>query len=223
VTLWTAAFFLLENPTMCADTRARVDSAQRAQLLARRAVVAAPGQSAPLDTIDVAVGPGVTLRVDTFTVHGLESVPDGVEQSIVRRRGTLLPYSARLDKGYTSLLVVVADSASAATGTFVVDGRMVVAAVAEPELRDEMKPLFSLMRAELTSKNPLAAFVAVECEIERVNRTYPATAERWIKETEARAVNPEKDRKAMLRLNDALGGHVFSGCAKDRTMYPGTP
>ncbi|CAN5863392.1 hypothetical protein BH11GEM1_BH11GEM1_20350 [soil metagenome] len=90
--------------------------------------------------------------------------------------------------------------------------------------------MLHVVRRRLTAAAPYRmprlrrlAFVAVECEMERLQKEYPATAERWIDEVQERAHDPAKDMKAMRRFDDAMGGHVFGGCSEDRKRYPATP
>jgi hypothetical protein len=223
-TVWSSVLLMLESPTMCADSRATVDSAMRADRDQRAASSRSKGATnAPLDSVMIGAGPGVTLRVDTLVVRGTENEPEGVVRILRRPLGSTLRYEARLAAGYDGLKVLVGDTVAAATGSIVLDETSVIVAVAQPKPRPETKRLYELMRAELTSKNPLAAFVAVECEMDRLQKAYPATAERWIGEVQARAHDPEKDGRAMRRFDEAMGGHEFGGCEDDRRRYPATP
>ncbi len=223
-TVWSSVRLMLEGPTMCADSRAFLDSAARASRisrLARRST--APGDAPLLDSVVVMAGPGVTLTVDTLVVRGTEKEPDGVIRILRLPLGSSIRYVARVAPGYEELQVSVSDTLAAEKGTMVLDTTSVIMAVARPRLRVETKRLYELLRAELTSKNPHLAFVDVECEIERLNTAYPGTAERWIDEVQARAHDPQKDGKAMRRLDAALGGHMFGGCAEDRKQSPKAP
>jgi len=222
-TVWSSVLLMLENPTMCADSRATLDSAMRADRQQRVASSRSKGANdAPLDSVMVGAGPGVTLRVDTLVVRGADNESDGVVKILRRPLGSTVRYEARLEAGYDGLKVLVEDTLAAATGNIVLNGTSVIIAVAQPKARPETRRLYELMRAELTSKNPLAAFVAVECEMDRLQKVYPATAERWIAEVEARAHDPEKDGRAMRRFDEAMSGHEFGGCEDDRRRYPAT-
>ena len=176
-----------------------------------------------LDSVVVEAGPGAIIRVDTLVVRGTEREPHGVDRVLVRRRGTSVRYEVRADAGYDSVAVAVGDTIAPATGTIVVNDGILLAAIGHAKPRSETKHLYDLMRAELVSKQPIAAFVAVECEMERLKSEYPATADRWIAEVSERAHDPESDAKAMRRLDDALNGHEFGGCTWDRSRYRAAP
>ena len=175
-----------------------------------------------LDSVIVLAGPGVTLRVGTLVVRVTEKEPEGVAESLRAPLGTTLHYSAQVHPEYESLKVFVADTVAAVKGTIVLDETIMIVAAAQLRPRAETNRLYELLRAELTSKTPLLAFVAVECEMERLRVQYPEKAERWIHDVGARAHDPEKDGKGMRRLDDAMGGHVFGGCADDLKRYPAT-
>jgi hypothetical protein len=224
-TLWSSVSLMLERTMMCADSRAVVDSAARAsrdeRLASRRS--RSSGGAPRLDSVAVMAGPGVTLRVDTLVVRATEKEPEGVVKILRRPVGSTLHYDTRVAPEYEALKVFVADTMAAATGTMVLDTTSIIAAVAQPRPRPETRRLYELLRAELTSNNPLPAVAGAECEIERLFKEYPATASRWIDEAQARAHDPEKDAKAMRRLDAAMGGHLFGGCAEDRKRYPAAP
>ena len=223
-TVWSSVLLMLESPTMCADSRASLDSAMRADRDQRFASSRSKGTSnTPLDSVMVGAGPGVTLRVDTLVVRATENEPEGVVRILHRPLGSTVRYEARLAAGYDGLKVLVEDTVAAATGSIVLNGMTVITAEALPKPRPETTRLYELMRAELTSKNPLAAFVAVECEMDRLQKAYPAKAERWIAEAQARAHDPEKDGRAIRRFDEAMSGHEFGGCEDDRRRYPATP
>jgi len=57
----------------------------------------------------------------------------------------------------------------------------------------------------------------------RLTTAYPKTAERWIAQVSERAHNPERDQKAIRRMEDALNGHEFEGCERDRLHYGTSP
>lgn len=223
-TVWSSVTLLLEGATMCADSRAAEEAAARADRdarLARRR--ARPAGGAPvLDSVVVIAGPGVTIRVDALVVRGIEKEPDGVVRILRRPLDSTIRYDVTVAPAYEALRVVAGDTAAAPKGTFVLDSTSMLVAMAQPRPRAETKRLHELMRAELTSKAPLVAFVAVECEMERLRKQYPATADQWIEDAQARAHDPEKDAKAMRRFDDAMGGHVFGGCAEDLKRYPAT-
>jgi len=220
-TLWSSVM-MLAPATMCADSRAVLDSATRARRDVRVATRRSSGATS-LDSVVVVAGPGVTIRVDSLVVQGTEMEPDGVMKVLRRPRGSTIRYDVRVAPAYEGLQVLASDTVAAGKGTIVLDTTTLLLAVARPRPRAETKRLYELLRAELTAKNPHAAYVAVECELERLLKEYPATAERWIDEVTARAHDPEKDAKAMRRFDAALGGHAFGGCAEDRKQSPVAP
>ena len=222
VTVWSASYLMLGQPTMCADSRAALEvgmRAMRAEQSASRPVKVGNGP----DSIVVEAGPGTIIRLDTLVVRGTEGEPDGVRRVLMRPRGSRLHYEVQPAAGYDSVDVVVGDSLAPRSGTLIVDGESAIGALGHEKPRPETNRLYELMRAELVSKNPLAAFVAVECEMERLTTAYPRTAERWIAQASERAHNPERDRKAIRRMEDALNGHEFEGCERDRVHYGTAP
>lgn len=218
VTVWSASLLMLEGPTMCADSRAALDAEIRT--MRRKELASLPARAADaLDSIIVVAGPGAIIRVDTLVVRGTEREPEGVKRVLKRARGSRLHYDVHADAGYDAVDVMALDSIAPATGTLVVDGESLLAAAGRAKPRPETKRLYDLMRAELMAKNPLAAFVAVECEMERLRKAYPETADQWIAQVNERAHDPAKDGKAVRRVEDALDGQEFGGCAYDRKHY----
>ena len=208
--------------TMCADSRAALDVGMRAIQQEQNASRPTKGGNA-LDSVVVEAGPGAIIHLDTLVVRGTERAPDGVRSVLMRPRGSRLHYEVQFGQGYDSVAVIVGDSLAPSSGTLIVDGPSAMGALAHEKPRPETNRLYELMRAELVSKNPLAAYVAVECEMERLQKAYPETAERWIDQVSERAHNPETDRKAIRRLEDALDGHEFGGCEHDRKHYGVAP
>jgi hypothetical protein len=83
--------------------------------------------------------------------------------------------------------------------------------------------LYGLLRRQLTTTDPISAHVAVECETERLLRAFPDSGKTLIDAAEQRAIDPTRDAKALRRIDDALSGHSFGGCAEDRNAYPKKP
>lgn len=221
VTAWSSVE-MLERATMCTDSRlAETSAANRrrdARLTARRTRTAVSAKV--LDSVLVVVGPGVTLRVGTLVVRGTEHEPAGTARIVRVPLGSTVQYQAHVGKGYEGLTVVAADTTAAAEGSIVLDETSSIVAVARPSPRVETRRLYELMRRELTSKDAHVAYVAVECEVERLLARYPATAEDWIHEARVRAHDSETDGKAMRRFDDAMAGNFFSGCVLDLQRYP---
>jgi hypothetical protein len=51
----------------------------------------------------------------------------------------------------------------------------------------------------------------------------PDSAQRLIEDAQHLAVDPARDGKALRRVENALGGHVFKGCMADRATYQKNP
>jgi hypothetical protein len=51
----------------------------------------------------------------------------------------------------------------------------------------------------------------------------PDSAQRLIEDAQHLAVDPARDGKALRRVDNALGGHVFEGCTADRATYQKNP
>jgi hypothetical protein len=222
VTVWSASYLMLGGPTMCADSRAALEAGMRAMQQEERAGHPVSKRGG-LDSVVVAASPGATIRVDTVVVRGTEREPDGVYRVLMRPRGSRLSYEVSYSAEYDSVTVAVGDSIAPARGTMIVNGATSIGALAHAKLRPETKRLYELMRAELVSKQPLAAFVAVECEMERLRKAYPESADPWIAQTAERAHDRERDGKAIRRMEDALDGHEFGGCERDRVAYGSVP
>jgi hypothetical protein len=111
------------------------------------------------------------------------------------------------------------DDSVAAAGAFRLDGNRTLIAAAEPALDAAARKLADLLHAELTASNPLAAYVDVECEIEHLYATRAGDAEQLVGQAQALAIDPVRDRKALIRIDDALAGHMFSTCDQDRQQY----
>ena len=219
VTLWTSSLFAV-NPevTICADTRAAA-SRERPTRVVRPA---APGETVIMDTLTVVASLGVHGRVDTATVVTSDLGPeDDREFAIVVPRGKKVSYTFVSDTGFEKPIVVLDDNAVAAKGVATIEGNRVLLVAAEKRVvvTPATRKLVGLMRAQLTSTDPLAAYVEIECEIEHLFATAPKDAERLAHEAQQLAIDPIRDRKALRRIDDALGGHEFAGCAEDRVRY----
>ncbi|MEO5816384.1 MAG: hypothetical protein ABIT20_14010 [Gemmatimonadaceae bacterium] len=219
VSVWSSVAMMVQTAAICEDSRAAEDSVSRAALAERLAKRRAEGDAPAIDSVIVVASAGVTLRVDTVVVRGSSEDPLIGTEILLRARRSTVRYEAQLEEGYDSLTVMTGDTAAAAKGSIVVDGLSGILAKAQLMPRAETKRLYDILREGLVAKDAHKSFVDLECEIERLNMVYPKTAHKWISEASARAHNPEKDQKAMRRLDNALGGHMFSGCAEDSKLY----
>jgi hypothetical protein len=219
VTLWTATLFTITgDATACPDTRA----AERQ----RKLRPAAPGEKVPLDTLTILTGPGVRGRVGTQAVRTRDLAEDSARTfTIISARGSKVPYTVVADTGFEDLIVVLDADSVGAVGTITVAGNqmMIVGAERAITVGSANRKLYVLLRAQLTAADPLSAVVDVECEIERLMKAFPDSAERLIEAAQRRAVDPSRDRKALRRIDEAAGGHLFAGCVEDRKAYQKKP
>ena len=176
----------------------------------------------PLDTITVVVGPGVRGQVGTQDIRTRALGDDDVRTfTVVSPRGRQLAYSVAADTGYENLFVLLNDDSVAATGTITVAGNQSFAVAADRTIGADSpnRKLYELLKSQLTAKNPLSVFVDIECETERLLKIFSDSGEKLIDAAEQRAIDPARDAKALRRIDRALAGHAFSGCAEDRRTY----
>ena len=222
VTLWTSVgFAIAPNITICPDTRAAAKKHN-----ARAIRPAGPGESIVLDTLTIAAGQGVRGQVATQAIRTRDVGDDDMKTfTVVAQRGTKVTYSLAADSGFEHLLVGLDDDSIAAKGTILLEGNrtLLVGADRRIVLGTTNKRLHDLIRTQLTATDPLWAAVDIECEIERLMKVFPDSADRLIDQAQRMAVDPGRDRKALLRVENALGGHVFAGCVEDRAQYQKKP
>ena len=180
-----------------------------------------------MDTLFIQVV-GIVGRVDTLKVGDKTGGNREYSYVLVHPRGTRLAYDLRTIKGFGDPLAVWGDTlVSMPRGIGTLDGNTLLRAEAERPIRiqPENRKLFQLQRELLKSKDPLAAYVELSCEIGRVMDVYPDTmANRLIKEASYLAVDPERDAAALMRVNRALGGHSFSSdCEENRQALKRRP
>ena len=220
VTIWSSTLFALsDNATMCADTKKELERRYAERPLRK----AAPGESIIIDTLYVAVSTGVRGTVDAVRVEGATEDQQVRLQAIPRPRGSRLAYRFTADSGYNTPNNLTPIGKGSATGEIVLQGNQELAIVADPilHLTPENRKLYDLYRAQLTSADPVGIFIDIECETERMMDAYPDRADRLIEEAHGLAIDGARDRKALTRIDDALDGYTFQGCAADRAHRPG--
>ena len=195
--------------------------------------IGASGAQSPtvqMDTLFVHLK-GVVGVIDTLKV-GPAATPDtGILLKVVRPRGTRISYALQPINGYGNLAAMWGDTlATVPRGTGVLTGTTAFEAVASRVIRvqKENRRLYRLNRDLLLAKDPLAVYVEIGCEINRLLEQYPDTfATRLVKEAGYLAQDPVRDAVAKRRVDDALAGHVFSSeCEVNRRALqrrPGTP
>ena len=222
VSLWTATLFAFTgDATVCPDTRA----AAREQA-ARALRPAAPGEKVPIDTLTLLVGPGVRGRAGTQTLRTRDLAEDSVRTfTIAVARGSKIPYTVAADSGFEDLIAILDADSVGSKGTITLTGNQTFLTGAERAIAigAANRKLYELLRAQLTARDPLSAVVDVECETERLMEAFPDSASRLIETAERRAIDPSRDGKAMRRIDEAAGGHVFAGCVEDRKAYQKKP
>jgi hypothetical protein len=218
VTVWTSTFFAVAgNPTTCPDTRAAVK-----EQFARALRPAATGETTPLDTLAVIAGPGVRGTVGTQNIRTGDLANDDIRTlTIVAARGSKVAYTLAADSGYERPVIMLDDDSVAMNGTITLSGdhELIVAAERAIAVGSANRKMYELLRQQLTARDPLAAFIAIECETERLLRVFPDSGEKLIDAAEQKAVDPARDAKALRRIDAAMGGHMFSGCTEDRKTY----
>jgi hypothetical protein len=146
--------------------------------------------------------------------------------TIVAQRKKKLEYSVAADSGFDHLIVGLDDDSIAAKGTILLEGNRTLLMGAERQIiiGTANKKLYDLLRTQLTTtRDPLWVAVDIECEIERLMKEVPDSAQRLIDDAQHLAVDPTRDGKALRRVDNALGGHMFEGCTADRATYQKKP
>ncbi len=187
---------------------------------------AAPRRSATLDTLTIVAGPGIRGRVGSQSIRVLGAGSDDIRTlAIVSPRGKKLAYSIAADAGFENPVVLLDDASIGVKGTITVAGNQSLAIAADRAIRagNPGWKLYGLIRRQLTATDPLSAHVDVECETERLLKSFPDSGKTLIDAAEQRAIDPARDANALRRVDDALSGHVFGGCSADRKTYPKTP
>jgi len=219
VTIWSSTLFALsDNATMCADTKKELERRYAERPLRK----AAPGENIIIDTLYVAVTTGVRGTVDAVRVEGATEDEQVRLHAIPRPRGSRLAYRFTADSGDNTPNNLTPIGKGSATGEIVLQGNQELAIVADPilHLTPENRKLYDLYRAQLTSADPVGIFIDIECETERMMDAYPDRADRLIEAAHGLAVDEARDRKALTRIDDALDGYTFQGCAADRAHRP---
>jgi hypothetical protein len=164
--------------------------------------------------------------VATQVIHTRDVGEDDMRTSmIVAQRGKRVEYSVAADSGFDHLIVGLDDDSIAAKGTILLEGNRTLLMGAERRIiiGKANKKLYDLLRTQLTTRDPLSVAVDIECEIERLMKAAPDSAQRLIDDAQHLAVDPTRDGKALRRVDDALGGHMFEGCTADRVTYQKKP
>jgi hypothetical protein len=186
----------------------------------------APKKRAALDTLTIVAGPGIRGKIGTQSIRATGAGSDDIRTlAIVSPRGRKLAYSIAADVGYDNPRVLLDDDLVGVKGTITVAGNQSLAmtadrtiAIGSPSWR-----LYGLLRRQLSATDPLSAHVDVECETERLLKSFPDSGKRLIDAAEQRAIDPARDANALRRVDDALSSHVFGGCAGDRKTYQKKP
>jgi hypothetical protein len=187
---------------------------------------AAPRRSATLDTLTIVAGPGIRGRVGPQTIRALGAGSDDIRSlAIVSPRGKKLAYSIATDAGFENPVVLLDDASIGVKGTITVAGNQSLAIAADRAIRagNPGWKLYGLLRRQLIATDPLSAHVDVECETERLLKSFPDSGKTLIDAAEQRAIDATRDAKALRRIDDALSDHVFGGCAEDRKSYQKKP
>jgi len=187
---------------------------------------AAPRKPAALDTLTIVAGPGIRGKVGTQLIRARGAGSDDIRTlAVVSARGRKLAYSIAPDAGYENPVVLLDDASVGVKGTITVAGNQSLAIAADRTVRAGSPgwKLYGLLRRQLTATDPLSAHVDVECETERLLKSFPDSGKKLIDAAEQRAIDPARDAKALGRVDDALRGNVFGGCAEDRKAYPKKP
>ncbi len=185
----------------------------------------APRRSA-IDTLTIVAGPGIRGKVGSQSIRALGAGSEDIRTlAIVSPRGKKLSYSIAADAGFENPVVLLDDASIGVKGTITVAGNQSLAIAADRAIRagNPGWKLYGLIRRQLTATDPLSAHVDVECETERLLKSFPDSGKTLIDAAEQRAIDPARDANALRRVDDALSGHVFGGCSADRKTYPKTP
>jgi hypothetical protein len=187
---------------------------------------AALRRSATLDTLTIVAGPGIRGRIGAQSIRALGAASDDIRTlAIVSPRGKKLAYSIGADAGFENPVVLLDDASIGVKGTITVAGNQSLAIAADRAIRagNPGWKLYGLLRRQLTATDPLSAHVDVECETERLLKAFPDSGRTLIDAAEQRAIDATRDAKALRRIDDALSGNVFGGCAEDRKTYAKKP
>jgi hypothetical protein len=187
---------------------------------------AAPGESVVLDTLTIVAGQGVRGHVGTEAIRTGDVGADDMRTfTIVAQRRKKLEYSVTADSRFAHLIIGLDDESIAAKGTILLEGNRTLLMGAERQviIGQANKKLYDLLRMQLTTHDPLWVAVDIECEIERLMKAAPDSAQRLIEDAQHLAVDPARDGKALRRVDNALGAHVFEGCTADRATYQKNP
>jgi hypothetical protein len=208
VALWSTTLWRVDgDPTTCADTRQRIAAERAARGSGER------------DTVWVLISAGASGQVDTLRIPPVPAGSTQREFMLSYPHGTTIEYSFVADSGFQGLKVMTGEGYQPASGSIVTNGRAPFFVEAKPGLRPENKKLYELFRAQLVATDHLAAYIDMKCEMERIMREYPAESDSLIAQAEALAIDKERDRKALIRIDDALGGRSFGDCEDDRRRY----
>ena len=166
-----------------------------------------------MDTLRVRLQ-GVAGVIDTLQV-GRAATPDAdIFLQVVRPRGTRISYALQPIKGYEKIIAMWGNTfATVPRGSAVLVGSTSFEAEASRQIRiqKENRRLFQLNRALLATKDPLAVYVEIGCEVTRLLQQYPdTTADRLVREASYLAEDPVHDAAAMRRVDNVLAGHTFS-------------
>ena len=186
----------------------------------------APKRPATLDTLTIVAGPGIRGKIGGQSIRATGAGSDDIRTlAIVSPRGRKLAYSIAADVGYDNPRVLLDDDLVGVKGTITVAGNQSLAMTADRTISigSPLWRLYGLLRRQLTATDPLSAHVDVECETERLLKSFPDSGKMLIDAAEQRAIDPARDAKALRRVDDALIGHVFGGCAGDRKTYQKKP
>ncbi len=196
-------------------------------LVAKRAAIrpllsAASGEARVLDTLRVIAGPGVRGHVGVQDIRTRGLASDDVRTfSLVVGHGSQLAYTVAADSGYVIPSVVFDNESMAANGTITATRSHLLVITAERAIvaGSPNRKLYELLRRQLTASDPVWVFVDIECEKARLLRAFPDSGEKLVDAAEQKAVDLSRDAKALRRIDAALRGHFFGGCAEDRKTY----
>jgi hypothetical protein len=215
----------MTNATLASTLRRVVGSAA----LIGNPLGAARAQSTaiPADTLYIQVN-GVVGRVGPLSVGNAATPNLDIRYQLVRPRGSPISYDLRPISGHSVLYVVWGETlAVTPRGSGVLNGSAVFEAAADRVIRiqNENRRLYQLHRDLLTTRDPLAVYVEMACEIRRLVHQYPdSLSERLVKEAAYLATDPVRDALALRRVDDALAGHVFStDCEENRRALKRRP
>jgi hypothetical protein len=156
------------------------------------------------------------LRVGQTSIRALGAGSDDIRTfAIVSPCVKKLAYSIAADVGFENPVVLLDDESLGVKGTITVAGNQSLAIAADRAIRagNPGWKLYGLLRRQLTATDPLSAHVDIECETERLLKSFPDSGKMLIDAAEQRAIDATRDAEALRRIDDALSDHVFGGCA----------